>query len=119
MNSPAINVLSDVEAERVRQDNKWGIQNHPDGTGRAYDRARALIEQESCEFAAKAGNLTWRDILNEEVWEAYAETVPELLRAELIQVASVCVAWVECIDRRKNEPVAIIDSDPGTSGFVR
>jgi hypothetical protein len=34
------------------------------------------------------------------VAEALAEDDPTLLRAELIQVAAVAVAWVEAIDRR-------------------
>jgi len=43
---------------------------------------------------------TWEMILLEEVWEALAETDPVKLRAELIQVAAVAVAWVEDIDSR-------------------
>jgi hypothetical protein len=50
--------------------------------------------------AAEAGVVTWRDILHEEVCEAFAETDPEALRAELVQVAAVAVKWVEAIDRR-------------------
>jgi hypothetical protein len=40
----------------------------------------------------------WSVILLEEVWEAIeAGTLPKL-RAELIQVAAVCWAWIEQID---------------------
>ena len=40
------------------------------------------------------------DILAEEVAEVYAESDPDRLRAELIQVAAVCVQWIEAIDGR-------------------
>ncbi len=38
---------------------------------------------------------------DEEHHEAMAETDPEKLERELIQVAAVCVAQVECIRRRR------------------
>lgn len=92
-------VLSEVYDERERQDAKWGQQNHPNGTRAsnviAANQAKALTDAH-----AKAGTLTWRDILDEEVQEAFAETDPALLRAELVQVAAVATAWVEAIDRR-------------------
>lgn len=80
-------VLSEVAAERVRQDAKWGEQNH-----------------EPTEYLA---------ILVEEVGEAAREAVEvrfglpgrhrlrhrAMLRSELIQVAAVAVAMVEAIDR--------------------
>jgi hypothetical protein len=44
--------------------------------------------------------LKWVDILEEEVAEAAAESDPAKLRAELVQVAAVAVAWIEAIDRR-------------------
>lgn len=39
----------------------------------------------------------------EEVYEALAESDENKLTEELIQVAAVCVAWVENITRNKNE----------------
>jgi hypothetical protein len=103
-------VLEEVSHERARQDAKWGEQNHPNGTrddrrllrdtdlptwGTLCYRARNLTDQ-----AAKAGSLEYLDILLEEVAEACSEEDPARLRAELIQVAAVAVAWVEAIDRR-------------------
>ncbi|MET7333044.1 NUDIX domain-containing protein [Nonomuraea sp. NPDC005650] len=93
-------VLADVTAERVAQDVRWGMQLLPDGTGHdgtAADCDRARSETEA---AAGAGALTWRHVLAEEVLEAFAESDPERLRAELIQVAAVAVKWAQAVDRR-------------------
>lgn len=76
-------VLSEVVAERIRQDSKWGEQNHDP--------------------------FVYKSILDEEVGE-YAKAVNEAyfngaslaaMRAEIIQVAAVAVAIVECLDRGK------------------
>lgn len=92
-------VLGEVLNERARQDAKWGQQNHADGTGapwwHAADKARRI-----CEGRFADGEGTWHDILREEYAEAMAEDDPSRLRAELVQVAAVAVAWVEAIDRR-------------------
>jgi hypothetical protein len=90
----------DVIAERWNQLRKWGVQHHPDGTGKAgaekvRDDIRWLVDEKF-----KAGEGTWLDILTEEFYEAAAETDPALLRAELVQVAAVAVAWVEDLDSR-------------------
>jgi hypothetical protein len=89
-----------VEAERARQDMKWGEQNHPDGTGSGYRKGVAYRTRIECDAAAKAGILDWQIILLEEVAEALAESDPAALKTELIQVMAVCKAWVEAIDRR-------------------
>lgn len=111
-------VLAEVRIERVRQDLKWGEQNHPDGTGadirvlRSTDvnldlrtgHELADIFKAKCR-SNRLGRDTWRDILLEEVFEVMAESDPAPLRAELIQVAAVAVQWVEAIDRRnQGEP---------------
>ena len=114
------NVLNDVLAERGRQDEKWGQQNHPDGTGPRVrwmegaplghsaavlagwfrDRCKANVPDQD----------NYLDILMEEVAEAFAEDDPAKLRAELIQIAAVAVQWVEAIDRRATDP-----GDPRTA----
>ena len=72
--------INDIRDERVRQDLKFGIQNHSD----PY----------------------WLAILTEEIGKA-AEDVVKIpaglsttshLRKELIQVAAVTLAWVEAMD---------------------
>ncbi|MBK7823587.1 MAG: hypothetical protein IPJ61_21610 [Tessaracoccus sp.] len=99
-------VLREVMDERVRQHDKWGEQNHKDGTGPLLvwaDRAAGAAVhafRNRCEYRFRMGNGTWSDIALEEIAEALAEEDPALLRAELIQVAAVAVAWVEAIDRR-------------------
>jgi hypothetical protein len=102
-------VLVEIGRERIKQDQKWGEQNHPNGTGpdiwwmlglgdgpgrRIAARAKSMTDRR-----AKAGSVTWRDILIGEVAEAFAESDPLKLRGELIQVAAVATQWVEAIDR--------------------
>lgn len=99
-------VLEDVRAERYRQIEKWGddsTTDHADGTGLPSDQACAEFAKLITDTNADAGTVTWRDILHEEVCEAFAETDPTNLRAELVQVAAVAVKWVEAIDRRAGQ----------------
>ena len=109
-------VLDEIAAERDRQDARWGEQNHPDGTGPdtgwvdqitpafGWDDQQAAhaakLARRSCQQAARVGHVTWLHILREEVAEAFAESDPAKLRAELVQVAAVAVAQIEAIDRR-------------------
>lgn len=93
-------ILNEVEQERLRQDAKWGEQNHPDGTGAQGHKDYASAARYACEAAFRGKRGDWLHILNEEVAEAFAESDPAKLRAELIQVAAVAVAWIEAIDRR-------------------
>ena len=93
-------VLMEVLSERARQHKLWGVQNHKDGTGLQTDIEIAEAYKNICNAHAKAGTVTWRDILQEEFSEALAERNPPALREELIQVAAVATAWVEAIDRR-------------------
>lgn len=93
-------VSNEVLAERLRQNEKWGEQNHPNGTAGRY-ATLANFYREATDLAASDGSLTYRHILLEEVFEAMAEDDPAKLRIELIQVAAVAVQWVEAIDRGK------------------
>jgi len=73
-----IAVLDEVQAERYRQDMKWGEQNHDE----SY----------------------WLGIHMEELGEV-AKTIiekdaPGRTREELVQLAATCVAHIEAIDRR-------------------
>jgi hypothetical protein len=97
---PDARVLGEVQAERDRQDAKFGEQNHPDGTGGPVMREQADAARAACQYLADNGGPDWRAILLEEVYEALAEEDPALLRAELVQVAAVAIAWVAAIDRR-------------------
>lgn len=94
-------VLHAVYQERRRQEERWGVQHHPDATGLIDDDVRAERIKALNDFYDAEGNITWRDILLEEVYEAFAETDLDKLREELIQVAAVAVAWIEDIDGRR------------------
>lgn len=91
-----------VEAERAAQLAKWGDQRHPDGTNldNAGWREHA---RKICQQAAAEGRVTWAHILQEEFVEALAEVDPAKIREELVQVASVCAAWISDINRRESE----------------
>jgi len=98
-NVPMAKVAADVIRERVAQNAKWGEQNHPDGTG-AQHEGHASDYRMVCDTKFRDGNGTWKDILLEEVYEALAESDPERLRAELVQVAAVAAGRIEAVDRR-------------------
>lgn len=96
-----------VDEERQRQLEQFGDQKHPDGThpnrevlpGWPADEL-ADAARNACQRAAQMGIVTWRDIFAEEACETLAEADPVALRAELIQVAAVCAAWICDIDSR-------------------
>lgn len=112
------NVLAEVNAERVRQDAKWGEQNHPDVDPDMAEYTPAIVAnfygiptaeraKELCDTAAKEEGCTWAHILVEEVAEAVDAACQvrqgvdiDALRNEILQVAAVAVSWVEAIDRR-------------------
>lgn len=103
-------VLYEVGHERLKQEAKWGEQSWPDGTGGLTSEWWSIMARRDCQAAHADGRLTYRHILDEEVHEAFAETDPEKLKAELIQVAAVAVAWVEKLIReesRGGSPVAL------------
>lgn len=104
-------ILKEIQAERERQDKKWGEQNHPfvfltedfgvNEYSAGADIARLVCDEQ---FLKKEG--TWEDILNEEVWEALEQAAKgntKEFREELIQVAAVVVAMIECLDRNGNK----------------
>jgi hypothetical protein len=94
-------VLATISAERDRQDRKWGYnRDHADGTAPLWYGPEAVAKRAICDQAAKNGCVTWRLILEEEVTEAFAESDPKKLEEELVQVAAVCVAWIEGLRRR-------------------
>ena len=96
-----LNILADIAAERVRQIDKWGEERDlPDGTKFPGSRDMAVAFREDCQSRFDKNIGTWSDILLEEVYEALDESDWHKLRAELIQVAAVCVAWIEDGDER-------------------
>lgn len=100
---PTEDVLGEVYTERERQDQCFGEQNWPSGTGDlsykdAADTWRRLNDEQ-----AKVEKLTFAGILMEEVFEALSESDSARLREELIQVAAVAVCWVEKLDRESKK----------------
>ena len=107
----------EIAAERARQDGKWGVQNLPDvpcgvggiAPGFSYSPASQLgipdevTAKARCDAAMADGSVSWGHIAVEELCEvvdaaSYGDV--EATRAELIQLAAVCHAWLEAIDRR-------------------
>ena len=99
--TPGVRAFAEaVDIERQRQLVKFGDQHHPDGTGNKSQQEYADVKRRWCEAAFGSGYGTWADILAEEVAEVEAERDPAKLRAELVQVAAVCAAWIADLDSR-------------------
>ena len=94
-------VAISVRTEEEAQNQKWGMQSHPNGTGKPGSDRQANYSRQTCREAFDAGVGTWAHILIEEVDEALAEVDSDKLRAELIQVAAVAQQWVRDIDHKK------------------
>lgn len=77
--------IVDVSDERLAQNAKWGQQNHSD------EWWLAILGEEFGE--------TSQAILHDRFGGKAAGTV----RAELVQLAAVAMAWIECIDRRDSK----------------
>ncbi|MEY9961525.1 hypothetical protein [Streptacidiphilus sp. MAP5-52] len=90
----------EVDIERQRQLGLWGDQRHPDGTGGAFLVSMAETLRTECREAAERGEVTWRQILMEELAEAFAETDRAKLTVELVQAAAVIAAWISDLNRR-------------------
>lgn len=111
----------DIARERLRQVEQWGIQLHPNGTGRGIEwlpgRSIGWLREyakERCKGNPPEAD-NWFDILMEEVFEAAAESDDEPLRAELVQVAAVVKAWIETIDDRGRLPAFVCEPTDTTT----
>jgi hypothetical protein len=93
-------VVNDFIAERARQNAKHPeTDGYPDGTHEYWSHL-AGSHRMACDRAAADGTITWRHVLREEVYEAFAETDVVKLREELVQVMAVAGRWVEALDAR-------------------
>lgn len=128
--TPRAQVFADVDAERTRQDEKWGEQNHPilprgviliamrSGESPGVVACRLLgvpsekAAREACEEAAHRGVIAYGHVFVEEVAELFeacaihGETSDEA-RCEFVQVAAVSVAMVENVDRKRAAQKAV------------
>jgi hypothetical protein len=99
--------LSHISHERRMQDAKWGpIEKHvgvPDGTGNVA-AVLAWTRAEVAKHSAETDSSTccWKHVVEEECAEVFAETDPQKLRAELVQLGACCVKWIEALDLRAN-----------------
>jgi hypothetical protein len=89
-----------VWEERERQLEKRGIQERASGSSKARWGFSLRAARKEYDDALECGKLTWVNILNEEVLEAFEETDPATLRAELVQVMAVAASWILDLDRR-------------------
>lgn len=112
--SAAIALTDEVVAERWRQLKKFGEQHLPDGTG-GYD-VSAAVAKLNCDRATEDGTVTWRHVLEEEYFEAITERQWERLRPELIQIAAVCLSWIEDGDQRQLAANAEQSEEVGSDG---
>lgn len=96
-------LLDEVASERFAQIEKWGQRDRPSVFGesdrRNFEKTANYWKQIN-DARVELDSLAWDGILLEEVFEALAESDDDLRRQELIQVAAVALAEVECIDRR-------------------
>lgn len=110
-------VLDLVLAERRAQEARYGEENEVlvDGTGPEtrwllpYTNEPAWAIQADLrgdyeDFEEEAGKPTWLHLVREEVAEAFLETDSDCLAAELIQIAALCVSWVERLPAADVEP---------------
>ena len=103
-------VLDDIRAERARQFAQYGTnEDLQDGTGEPWLAPLSMEDAAHIEQALRfdyevyektRGKITWMHLVREEVTEAFAEMDPERLREEVIQLAALCVSWVEKMDAR-------------------
>lgn len=95
-----MDIFLDARAEMQRQDEKWGQQDHQDGTCMYGDHEAVHWAKVAVDLHAKNGTLTWRDILMEEIREAFDESDPQKLDEELNQCMAVIAQWRLAIRRR-------------------
>lgn len=81
-------VLTEVRLERGKQDSQWGEQNHHPFTYLAV-LGEELGEANQAALQSVYGGKTWPDY-----------------RKELVHVAAVAVAMIECLDRHHGAPPA-------------
>lgn len=92
-------IAAEVIAEVDRSIRLHGDQRHlPIGGGRYQDQAAATRSRMITDTNARLGLVSWQDILREEFHEAFAETEPLKVRAEMIQVAAVALKIIDAID---------------------
>lgn len=107
-------IFAEITAERGRQDEKWGEQNHPltfpgsyrtpEYWGREAEEWKRVnderVAKANADGLTKDTNCAWDGILEEEVAEAFGAGRTGLQYAEFVQVAGVAVAILELLNRQ-------------------
>jgi hypothetical protein len=101
-------VLEMVAQERARQEARYGDTNHKlvSGTGpdtrwllpytpQSAQDIQVKLRDDYEDWEADGALPTWAHLVREEVAEAFQEPEGPALIAELVQVAALCVSWVE------------------------
>ncbi len=81
-----------VREERIRQDTKWGVQNHDD-----FEWLAILVEE-----VGEIGKSLAESRINPES-ELKALELFENMKQEIVQTAAVCIAWLENIRSKEKE----------------
>jgi hypothetical protein len=99
-------VYKEILAEEVRQIGIWGEQNHPcigdispEWVSEHFEIPTEEKAKFLCEEAFRNGEGTYAHIMVEEMSEAVNALNINSRRAELVQLAAVCVSWIKKIDR--------------------
>lgn len=94
---PLHKVLGEVEQERLKQNKKWGEQNH-------HPAEWLMILGEEVGEANKAALETNFKYPENDGWKSYRE--------ELVQVAAVAIAMIESVDRNQLKNQAQSEGEP-------
>lgn len=119
-------IFAEITAERGRQDEKWGEQNHPLTFPGSYRTPEFWHEEAegwkktNDQRVAKATadglpadrNCAWDGILEEEVAEAFGAGRIGLQYTEFVQAAGVAVAILELLNRQCYEATKHLASCP-------
>jgi len=83
---------------------------------RTAGKLAADVFRARCEAGFEEGNVSWEDVLLEEVYEALAEDDLTARRAELIQVMNVCALEIDQIDEELASNT--LEAAPVTAGWA-
>lgn len=113
--TPTKKALALVEAQRGADDADAGFfRDYPDGVAGTMfagpslpaDLREVTHARQALKDAKRVAKPSWRHLLSLELAVAFAARDEKSLRAALVKVASVAVAWVEALDRRQEEKLA-------------
>lgn len=112
--APMVNVIIDLVRRREAQEERYGHLNDllVDGTGPDVQWLPAGVEFNAqqiqqwfrrdyeAQFDEEARLPSWMHLVREEIAEAFEQSDPERLEDELLDVAALCVSWIERLRKR-------------------